>query len=70
MHEAWSKVSTILMKWLLENPYAGRHSSFLERFGVNFWDRIVDDCLIGPYVMVNRLSGIQCPDFHIVLLEP
>jgi hypothetical protein len=37
--------------------------SFQHRFGANVWAGIVDDYVIGPFVIHDRLSGVQYTDF-------
>jgi hypothetical protein len=46
-----------LRLWATENPHTTRHPSFQQWFSVSFWDSIVDDYVIGPYVTPDRLDG-------------
>jgi hypothetical protein len=71
----WTDEATFMRRGVnsLNNPYellsegSLCYSTLFNSWKI--WARIVDDCLMGPYMMANRLSGIQCPDFLIVLLE-
>jgi hypothetical protein len=38
-------------------------SSFQQRFNISIWAGTVNDCLIGPYLIANCLSGIQYAEF-------
>lgn len=56
-------VCATLHVWAMENPQVIRHSSFQHIFGVNVWARIIDDCVIGPYVIEDHFSGVHCTSF-------
>ena len=43
--------------WAQENPHAFRRHFFQQQFSVNVWAGIVDDQLIGPFILPNRLNG-------------
>lgn len=43
--------------WATENPHATRPHAFQKRFSVNVWAGIVNDFLIGPYLLPTRLHG-------------
>jgi hypothetical protein len=49
--------------WAEENPHPTRSSTFQHRFCVNVWAGIVDDRLIGPYVIEYRIDGAQYLNF-------
>jgi len=42
--------------WADENPHATVESNFQQRFSVNEWCAILDDQLIGPFMMEGRLT--------------
>jgi len=43
--------------WEDENPHATVESSFQLRFSVNVWCAVLDDQLIGPFILEGRLTG-------------
>ena len=43
--------------WADENPRANVESNFQLRFFVNVWSAILDDQLIGPFILEGRLGG-------------
>lgn len=43
--------------WATDNPHATRPHAFQQRFCINVWAGIVNDFLIGPYLLPTRLSG-------------
>jgi len=43
--------------WADENPRANVESNFQLRFCVNVWSAILDDQLIGPFILEGRLGG-------------
>jgi len=43
--------------WADENPHATVESNFLLRFSVNVWSAVLDDQLIGPFILEGRLTG-------------
>ena len=45
--------------WSDENPHARQEVRFLRRFSTNVWAGIVNDRLVGPYVLPNRLNAAQ-----------
>lgn len=45
--------------WDLENPHATLRNNFQDRFSLNVWAGIVDDRLIGPFILPNRMDGLQ-----------
>jgi hypothetical protein len=49
--------------WAEENPHPTRSSSFQHRFSVNVWAGIVDDQLIGSYVIEDRIGDAQYLSF-------
>lgn len=51
--------------WATSNPYATSPHAFQERFSVNVWAGIVNDFLIGPYLLPNRLNGRT----YVIFLE-
>ena len=40
-----------------ENPHATVESNFQLRFSVNVWCAVLDDQLIGPFILEGRLTG-------------
>ncbi|XP_026828179.1 uncharacterized protein LOC113562590 [Ooceraea biroi] len=58
--------------WSDVNPHATRPISFQHRFSVNVWAGIIDNNLIGPYIMEDRINGARYLNFldnkiHILL---
>ena len=49
--------------WSDLNPHATWERGHQQRFGVNIWAGIVGNCLIGPVVLPNRLTGQQYLNF-------
>jgi hypothetical protein len=43
--------------WADENPHANVESNFQLRFSVNVWCAVLDDQLIGPFILEGRLTG-------------
>ena len=43
--------------WGDENPYATVESNFQQCFSVNVWCAVLDDQLIGPFILEGRLTG-------------
>lgn len=43
--------------WSQENPHATVETRFQHNFSVNVWAGIIDDYLIGPYFLPQRLNG-------------
>lgn len=43
--------------WLHENPFAMREDRFQHQFSVNVWIGIINNRLIGPFFLPNRLNG-------------
>ena len=43
--------------WADENPHATVECNFQLRFSVNVWCAILDDKLIGPFILEGRLTG-------------
>ena len=43
--------------WGDENPHATVESNFQQRFSVNVWCAVLDDQLIGPFILEGRLKG-------------
>lgn len=52
--------------WQQENPHLVRKFQYQHRFSVNVWAGIIDDFLVGPYLMPNRLTG---QNYEIFLRE-
>lgn len=50
-------------RWSEENPHAIVDSNFQYRFSVNVWCGVIDNQLIGPVVLPNRLTGAMYADF-------
>jgi hypothetical protein len=55
--------------WATDNPHVIHQSSFRQRFSVNFWAVIVNDCVIGPYVIQDCLGGAFLEEMLSLLLE-
>jgi len=49
--------------WADENPHATVESNFQLRFSVNVWCAVLDDQLIGPFILEGRLTGEACLRF-------
>ena len=49
--------------WGDENPHATVESNFQQRFSVNVWCAVLDDQLIGPFILEGRLTGETCLRF-------
>ena len=45
--------------WSDENPYAGQEVRFQQRLSKNVWAGIVNDRLVGPCVLLNKLNVAQ-----------
>lgn len=43
--------------WSVENPHGTVESSFQHRFHVNVWCAIIDDKILGPFVINGNLTG-------------
>ncbi|EZA47877.1 hypothetical protein X777_15252, partial [Ooceraea biroi] len=43
--------------WSYENPHAAESTNFQHRFSVNVWAAIVNEILVGPYILSDRLTG-------------
>ena len=43
--------------WADENPHATVESSFQQCFSVNVWCAVLDDQLIGSFILEGRLTG-------------
>ena len=56
--------------WALNNPHATYIRGHQQRFAVNIWTGIVDNFLIGPYMLPQRLNAINyCVFLRDVLPE-
>jgi len=42
--------------WAVENPHVIWPTTFQHQFSINVWAGMIDDLLIGPYVLPNRLN--------------
>lgn len=49
--------------WAIENPHAVVRNHFQHRFSLNVWAGIVDERLIGPFILPNRMDGLQYLQF-------
>lgn len=49
--------------WHIENPHAIRRTNFQQTFSVNVWAGLVNNMLIGPFVLPNRLNGANYLNF-------
>lgn len=49
--------------WEMENPHAIKRAHFQHRFSLNVWAGIVNDHLIGPIILPNRMDGLQYLEF-------
>ena len=43
--------------WADENPHSTMESNFQLRFSVNVWCAVLDDQMIGPFILEGRLTG-------------
>jgi hypothetical protein len=57
-----------LVQWAQKNPRGTWCSSFQQRTILNIWAGIIDNYVIGPYVIANYLHEIQYVDFHAWML--
>nr|CAH7764637.1 unnamed protein product [Callosobruchus chinensis] len=55
--------------WDEENPHCIRQQGFQSKFSVNVWAGIVGDCLIGPYMLPNKLNGTMYTRFLEEVLD-
>lgn len=44
-------------EWREDNPHATHISGYQHKFFVNVWAGILGDCLLGPYLLPDRLNG-------------
>jgi hypothetical protein len=49
--------------WADTNPRATIQLSHQQRFAINIWAGIVGECLLGPYVLPDKLNGQNYTDF-------
>lgn len=42
--------------WAVENPHVMWPTTFQHQFSINVWAGIIDDLIIGPYILPNRLN--------------
>lgn len=49
--------------WAEENPHAFFESRHQEKFSINVWAGILGNRLLGPFVLPNRLDGLNYLDF-------
>ena len=47
------------------NPHATVESNFQQRFSVNVWCAVLDDQLMGPFILEGRLIGEAIPPVEI-----
>jgi hypothetical protein len=50
-------------QWSADNPFASVESNFQHRFSVNVWCGMIDDHLIGPAILENRVNGQSYLEF-------
>lgn len=50
-------------RWSEENPHATVETNYQHRFSVNVWCGVIDNHLIGPVILPNRLTGPIYLDF-------
>jgi hypothetical protein len=54
--------------WCDENPHAIHESRHQQRFSLNVWVGVLGDRLIGPHVLLNKLTGKRyCPLLQNIL---
>ena len=51
--------------WGDENPHTTVETNFQQRFSVNVWCAVLDDQLIGPFILEGRLIGEAIPPVEI-----
>lgn len=56
--------------WAVDNPHLARQSNFQEQFSVNLWSGIVNEQLIGPFQLPDRLDGEEYLNFLRNNLNP
>lgn len=49
--------------WAFENPHAIRRTNFQHKFSINIWAGIVNGILIGPFILPDRMDGMQYLNF-------
>lgn len=49
--------------WCTENPHVNRPVRNQIRFGVNVWAGIIGDCVFGPFIYEENLTGVNYLDF-------
>jgi len=49
--------------WVVENPHVVWPTSFQHQFSINVWAGMIDDLVIGPHVLPNRLNQESFLDF-------
>ena len=49
--------------WSDKNPHARQEVRFQRRFSINVWTGIVNDRLVGPSVLLNKLNAAQYLEF-------
>ncbi|CAH2107221.1 unnamed protein product [Euphydryas editha] len=56
--------------WGVDNPHLARQANFQEQFSVNLWSGIVNEQLIGPFQLHDRLNGEEYLNFLTNNLDP
>jgi hypothetical protein len=49
--------------WSHENPHGAVETNFQRRFSINVWCGMIDDVLIGPVILDDRITGQNDLDF-------
>ena len=44
-------------RWSHENPHGTVETNFQRHFSINVWCIVIDDILIGPIILDNRMTG-------------
>ena len=50
-------------RWSHGNPYGTVETNFQRRFSINGWCSMIDDMLIGPVILDDRMTGQNYLDF-------
>ena len=64
---SWAKVTLYYSRnshrWSHENPHGTVETNFQLRFSINVWCGMIDDMLIGPVILDDRMTGQNYLDF-------
>jgi hypothetical protein len=46
-----------------DSPHGAVETNFQHHFSINVWCGVIDDMLIGPFILDNCMMGHNCQDF-------